>query len=373
LRIGYVSADFHAHPTMHLMRGLFRLHDRNRFEVWAYSIGADDGSCYRRDVVADAEHFSDIRDESAADTARRIFADGIDILVDLKGFTFEARPEIFALRPAPLNVAWLGYPATTGTGLNDYAIVDRTVAPAAHAARYGEQLAWMPHSYQINDNGQRIAVVPPSRNTLGLPENAFVFACFNHVYKIDETMFDCWMRILGRVAGSVLWLYQSNVLARQNLERAAALRGVDPARLIFAGTLPKPEHLARLARADLFLDTRLINAHTGASDALWAGLPLVTCPQEDFPSRVGASLLHAAGLPQLVCDSLADYEALAVRLAGAPAELLALRQHLCDEHEKLPLFDTPRFVRNLERAYELMWRRYSAGLPAQSFDVAEAA
>jgi predicted O-linked N-acetylglucosamine transferase (SPINDLY family) len=371
LRIGYVSADFHGHPTMHLMRGLFRLHDRTRFEVTAYSIGADDGSAYRRAIVNEAEHFCDIRDESARDTARRIFADGIDILVDLKGFTLEARPEIFALRPAPLNVAWLGYPGTTGTGLNDYAIVDHVVTPSGHDNQFGEQLVRMPHSYQINDNSQVIAGGAPSRRELGLPEGGFVFACFNHVYKIDSTMFACWMRILARVPHSVMWLYQSNAEARANLEAAASGHGVDPGRLVFAGTLPKPEHLARLARADLFLDTRLVNAHTGASDALWAGLPLITCPQQGFPSRVGASLLCAAGLPQLVCASLSEYEALAVRLSGAPDELLALRRHLCTAHETLPLFDTPRFVRNLERAYESMWQHYLTGRPPLAFDVKE--
>jgi predicted O-linked N-acetylglucosamine transferase (SPINDLY family) len=371
IRIGYVSADYHSHPTMHLMAGLFRLHDRERFEITAYSIGADDKSAYRRQAVADADRFIDIRDEGVVESAQRIFDDGIDILVDLKGFTIEARLEIFALKPAPLRVTWLGYPASTGTGLNDYAIVDKVVAPPEHAAHFGEQLVYMPHSYQINDNRQAIAGSAPSRDVLGLPRDGFVFACFNHVYKIEATMFGCWMRILSRVEGSVLWLYKSNDTARKNLEREAAKRGIDPARLVFGGTLPKAEHLARLSRADLFLDTLLINAHTGASDALWAGLPLISCPQEGFPSRVGASLLSAAGLPQLVCASLAEYEELAVRLAGAPAELQMLRRQLSTAHEKLPLFDTPRFVRNLESAYVSMWQRHRAGLPPQAFAVAD--
>jgi len=371
LRIGYVSADFHGHPTMHLMRGLFGLHERTRFEVWAYSIGIDDGSAYRQGVITDAEHFCDIRNESVAASANRIKTDGIDILVDLKGFTFEARPELFFLRPAPLNVAWLGYPGTTGSGLNDYAIVDATVAPYGTEADFGEQLVRMPHTYQINDNLQPIAATVSSRSELGLAENAFVFACFNHVYKIDALMFACWMRILARVPHSVLWLYQSNPEARANLESAASRCGIDAARLVFAGTLPKAAHLARLACADVFLDTLLVNAHTGASDALWAGLPLITCPQEGFPSRVAASLLRAAGLPQLVCDSLDEYETLAVRLAGAPGELQALRSHLAKGHGNLPLFDTPRFVRNIERAYEAMWRRHLAGQPPHRFILME--
>ncbi len=373
LRIGYVSADFHSHPTMHLLSGLFRLHDRNRYEVTAYSIGADDGSAYRRQVVADVEHFCDIRNESVFDSARRIFGDGIDILVDLKGFTIEARLEIFAMRPAPLRVTWLGYPASTGTGLSDYAIVDNIVAPPEHAAHFGEQLVRMPHSYQINDNTQPIAGTIPTREALGLPPDAFVFTCFNHVYKIDELMFSCWMRILSRVEGSVLWLYQSNPVARAKLELEAAARGIASQRLVFGGTLPKPAHLARLSCADLFLDTLLVNAHTGASDALWAGLPLISCPQEGFPSRVGASLLSAAGLPQLICKDLAEYEELAVRLARSPDELRSLRAHLANGHDKLPLFDTARFVRNLEGAYEAMWQRHVDGAPPESFSVADRA
>lgn len=371
LRIGYVSADYHSHPTMHLMGGLFRAHDRNRFEVSAYSIGADDGSAYRRQVMAEVEHFCDIRNETATDSAKRIFADGIDILVDLKGFTIEARLELFALQPAPLRVTWLGYPGTTGSGLSDYAIVDDIVAPMEHELHFGERLARMPHSYQINDNTQPIAELVPTREELGLPADAFVFACFNHVYKIDETIFSCWMRILAGVAGSVLWLYESNPVAREKLESEAAARGIDPARLVFGGTLPKAAHLARLSRADVFLDTLLVNAHTGASDALWAGVPLISCPQEGFPSRVGASLLRAAGLPQLICADLAGYEALAVRLAHRPEELRALRAHLLKGHATLPLFDTARFVRNLERAYDIMWQRHLAGQAPQSFSVLE--
>lgn len=371
LRIGYVSADYHSHPTMHLMGGLFRAHDRSRFEVSAYSIGADDGSAYRRQVMAEVEHFCDIRNETATDSAKRIFADGIDILVDLKGFTIEARLELFALQPAPLRVTWLGYPGTTGSGLSDYAIVDDIVAPMQHELHFGERLARMPQSYQINDNTQPIAELVPTREELGLPPDAFVFACFNHVYKIDETIFSCWMRILAGVAGSVLWLYESNPVARAKLESEAAARGIDPARLVFGGTLPKAAHLARLSRADVFLDTLLVNAHTGASDALWAGVPLISCPQEGFPSRVGASLLRAAGLPQLICADLAGYEALAVRLAHRPDELRALRAHLSEGHATLPLFDTARFVRNLERAYDIMWQRHLAGRAPQSFSVLE--
>jgi protein O-GlcNAc transferase len=372
LRIGYVSADFHSHPTMHLMRSFFALHDRNRFEVYAYSIGADDGSEYRRDVAASVDCFIDIRAEAAAASAERMRRDGIDILIDLKGFTHEARPEIFALHPTPLRVAWLGYPASTGHGLNDYAIVDRVVAPPEHAADYGEKLVWMPHSYQVNDYRQPIAAERPARAALGLPESGFVFACFNQVYKIEPLAFHAWMRILARVPGSVLWLYAGKSAARAHLAREAAALGIDPARLLFGETLAKPQHLARLAQADLFLDTFTINAHTSASDALWAGLPVLTCPGDAFAARVAASLVAAAGLPQMACRSMEDYENTAVRLAGDPAELRGLRRTL-SARERLPLFDTPRFVRNLESAFEAMWIRYLAGQRPGAFAVAEPA
>lgn len=371
LKIGYVSADFHQHPVMHLMRGLFALHDRARFEVFAYSIGPDDGSEYRRHVASRVDHFIDIREEPPLQTARRIRSDGIDILVDLKGYTNDARPEIFALQPAPVRVSWLGYTATTGRGINDYVIVDPVVAPPEHQAQFGEQLVWMPHSFQINDHLQAIAVETPARAALGLPENAFVFACFNHLYKVESRMFSAWMRILARVPGSVLWLYESNAIARENLKRAAGLRGIDPARLVFGGTLDKPRHLARLRQADLFLDTLWFNAHTGTSDALWAGVPVLTCPQDAFPSRVAASLLRAAGLPQLICADLAAFEDRAVGLAAAPDELRRLREQLARDPARLPLFDTPRFTRNLETAFETMWRRHLAGDAPRSFAVRE--
>jgi protein O-GlcNAc transferase len=371
LRIGYVSADFHRHPTMHLMRSFFALHDRRRFDIFAYSIGQDDGSDYRRDAIAGVDHFIDIGGETPLQSAERMRRDGIDILVDLKGYTHEARPEIFALRPAPVRVAWLGYPASTGRGINDYVIVDRVVAPPEHQSKFGEQLVWMPHSYQVNDHRQAIDDETPPRSALGLPETGFVFACFNHLYKIEARMFAVWMRILSRTEGSVLWLYESNSAARANLEKAASAQGVAPGRLVFGGTMAKPQHLARMRRADLFLDTLWINAHTGASDALWAGVPVLTCPQDAFPSRVAASLVTAAGLPHMACASLADYEEVAVNLASRPGELAAMRQHLEGERQRLPLFDTPRFVRNIENAFETMWQRKLSGEKPRAFAVVE--
>ena len=370
LRVGYVSADFHGHPTMHLMAGLFELHDRARFEIFAYSIGVDDGSAYRRRARESVDHFVDIRAQTRRQSAERIRADNIDILVDLKGFTHEARPGIFALRPAPVQAAWLGYPASTHHWLNDYAIVDQYVVPQGHAGQFREKLVWMPHSYQVNDHRQPVAVALPARSELGLPESGFVYACFNQVYKIEPDVFACWMRILRRVPGSVLWLYTSNVVARANLAREAEALGISSARILFGATLDKPRHLARLSCAGLFLDTGTINAHTSASDALWAGVPVLTRPGDSFAARVGASLVSAAGLSQLICNSFAQYEEIAVRLANAPAELEQLRKVLM-ARERLPLFDTPRYARNLERAFEMMWARYSTGEPPASFYVAD--
>jgi protein O-GlcNAc transferase len=353
---------------MHLMASFFGLHDRTRFEISAYSISADDGSEYRRRARDSVDRFVDIRGEAAAASAARIHADGIDILVDLKGFTHESRPTIFALQPAPLRVAWLGYPASTDKRLNDYAIVDHVTVPAGCEALWSEKVVRMPHSYQVNDHLQPVAPTAPARGELGLPDAGFVYACFNQVYKIEPDVFNLWMRILTRVPGSVLWLYTENSMARSNLVREAQSRGVSPSRIVFGGTTDKPSHLARLARADLFLDTGTINAHTSASDALWAGLPVLTRPGDTFASRVGASLVTAAGLPQLACESFAQYEESAVRLANTPAELAEIRSVL-QARERLPLFDTPRFTLNLERAFEMMWARHAAGQPPQSFDV----
>lgn len=371
IRVGYLSADFHNHPTMHLMRGMFGRHNRERFEIFAYSLGPDDGSDYRRQVIADTEHFADIGDLAPVAAARRIHADAIDVLIDLKGYTLAASPGILARRAAPVQMTWLGYPATIGSGLADYAIVDRIVAPASAAKFFGEKLIWMPQSYQVNDDRQEIAAGAVSRSEFGLPPEGFVFACFNNSYKIEPGAFDAWMQVLARVPGSALWLFRSNIWCEANLRREAMTRGIDPARLVFADARPKPAHLARLRLADLMLDTFWYNAHTGASDALWAGVPLVTRLGEGFPARVGASVLEAARLPQLVSRGLEEYVELAVRLASRPAELAAIKEHLSSQRLRLPLFDTGRFVRNLECAIDLAWRRHVEGQSPQHFAVPE--
>ncbi len=362
LKIGYLSADFHEHAIAYLAAELFELHDRERFEIYGYSYGPDDGSAMRARLALGFDRFIDIRALPHAEAARAIHQDGIDILVDLKGYTTHARTGIVALRPAPIQVSYLGYPGTMGAEFIDYLVADSFVTPPDHEADYSEKLVLMPGSYQVNDRRRPIADTPP-REQLGLPEHGFVFCCFNQSYKILPEMFAAWLRLLQAVPESVLWLLDSNPWAAQNLRREAGDCGVDPGRLVFGPRLPLDRHLGRLRAADLFLDTRPYNAHTTASDALWAGLPVLTCAGDTFVSRVAGSLLTAAGLPELITCSMADYEALALRLARDPARLAALREKLARSRNTAPLFDTPGFVRQLEAAYERMWKRYLSGEP----------
>jgi predicted O-linked N-acetylglucosamine transferase (SPINDLY family) len=349
LRIGYASADFHDHATMHLMAGVLEKHDRDRFEIHAYSWGIDDASACRARVRAAIEHFHDVRTLSHEALAQRIADDGIDLLVDLKGYTGESRPEVMALRPAAVQVHWLGYPGTLAAPFIDALIADRVIVPPGDEAGYGERVPRLPDCYQPNDGKQPIAAATPSRAECGLPERGFVFASFNKHYKIERATFAAWMRILQAVPGAVLWLLGGH--GEKALRRAAAEAGVDPARLVFAPKRSKPEHLARHAVADLFLDTRTCNAHTTAADALWAGLPLLAWPGDAFAGRVAASLLHAVGLPELVMRDGETYERTAIELAHTPARLAALREKLAANRLTTPLFDTARFTRNIEEAY----------------------
>ena len=358
LKVGYLSADFHEHATAYLAAGLFELHDRERFEVYAYSYGPDDASPMRARLRRGFDRFLDIAAVPPAEAARAIHQDGIDILVDLKGYTTHARPGIVALRPAPIQVNYLGYPGTMGADFIDYLVADAFVVPPEHEPDYSEKLVLMPGSYQVNDR-QRPLPPTPGRGALGLAPDAFVFCCFNQAYKIMPGVFDAWMRMLAAVPGSVLWLLDSAALA--NLRREAAARGVDPARLVAAPPLPLAQHLARIGAADLFLDTLPYNAHTSASDALWMGLPVLTCPGDTFASRVAGSLLAAVGMPELIAGSLEQYEATALRLGSNPAELAGLRGKLRAARNSAPLFDTPGFARAIEAAYVQMWQHLLAG------------
>ena len=328
IRVAYLSADFHEHATAHLIAGLFEMHDAARFELTAVSFGPETGDPMRERLRRAFPHFVDVRDRSDRDVAAMLRESEIDIAVDLKGFTANSRTGILALRPAPVQVNYLGYPGTMGAPYIDYIIADRHVIPPDHDIHYTEKVVRLPDAYQVNDATRRIAEPAPTRAEAGLPEAGFVFCCFNSNYKITPEIFAVWMRLLERVPGSVLWLLEGNPLASENLRAEAKRRGVAPDRLIFAPTLPADLHLARHRLADLFLDTRPVNAHTTASDALWAGLPLVTCVDDAFAGRVAASLLHAVGLPELVARDLEQYEAIALRVATTSSLRSELRARL---------------------------------------------
>ncbi len=360
LKIGYLSADFHEHATAYLTAELFELHDRERFEVIGYSHGRDDGSPMRARLRRAFDRFVDLAQRSNVEAASAIHADGVDILVDLKGYTVHARTGIMALRPAPIQVNYLGYPGTMGAGFIDYLVGDRFITPAEHAHAYSEKLVRMPGTYQVNDR-RRLVGETPARAALGLPERAFVFCCFNQTFKILPPVFDIWMRLLHAVPESVIWLLESSPAASRNLRKEAAARGVEPHRLIFAPKLPLQSHLGRLSAADLFLDTFPYNAHTTASDALWVGLPVLTCAGETFASRVAGSLLNAIGLPELVTGSMDQYERFALRLAREPANLKSFRDRLQQNRSTAMLFDTERFTRDLEKAYLQMWGVFLSG------------
>ncbi|WP_448207827.1 O-linked N-acetylglucosamine transferase family protein [Azospirillum sp. sgz302134] len=369
LRIGYLSADFHEHATAYLMAEQLEQHDRARFAVTAYSTGIDDGSPMRRRLVNAVERFVDLRGRSDADAAQMIAADGIDILVDLKGYTAFARTPILAARPAPVQVNWLGYPGTMGAPYIDYVLADPVVIPPGEETLYSEAVVRLPHCYQPNDRRRAIAERTPSRADCGLPAEGFVFCCFNSPYKLTPAQFDLWARLLRAVPGSVLWLYAPTALVAGNLRREGEARGLAPDRLVFAPPRPLPDHLARHRLADLFLDTLPYNAHTTASDALWAGLPVLTCRGATFAGRVAASLLHALDLPELVTETPAHYEATALALARDPARLGALRDRLAAARTTAPLFDTPRFTRHLEAAYRAMWDIHRAGGAPRAIDI----
>jgi protein O-GlcNAc transferase len=293
----------------------------------------------------------------------------VDIAVDLKGHTDNARTGIFMFRPAPIQVNYLGYPGTMGAGFIDYIVADKTVLPEDHRQHYSEKVVYLPHSYQANDSKKVISPAVPGRTELGLPGEGFVFCCFNNSYKIEPQVFDIWMRLLGRVAGSVLWLLQSNDVAVANLRREAEARGIAGERLVFSPAIELSLHLARLQQADLFLDTFSCNAHTTASDALWAGLPVLTRLGETFASRVAASLLTAAGVPELITHSAEDYEALALALATEPTRLSEIHERLGRQRSVCPLFDTTGFTQDLEAAYSRMMAIFHQGLAPQPITI----
>lgn len=357
IRLAYVSPDLREHPVGHLMAGIFEHHDKSRFELIAISLGIDDGSRLRGRMLAAFDKFVDARKMTSREIAVLMREMEVDIAVDLAGYTADSRTDVFAHRPVPVQVNYLGYPGTLGTSYMDYIIADRHVIPEAHQAFYNEKVVYLPDTYLPTDAGLQISDETPTRSACGLPDEGVVFCSFSHDYKISPPLFDIWMRLLSQVQGSVLWLMSRSEVSQRNLRREAELRGVDPARLVFAGRVPKVEdHLARYRLADIFLDTHPYNAHTTAADALMAGLPVVTFMGGAFPARVAASLLHAIGMPELVADSPSGYEALALKLAQQPELLRGLKAKLQSHRHTHALFDTARLSQNLEAIYVSMWR-----------------
>ncbi len=361
IKLGYLSNDFQDHATAMLLVESLEARDERRFELHAYSYGRDDGKEMRARLRLAFDRFNDIGPLSDEEAAKAIYGDGIDILIDLKGFTQGTRTSILALRPAPIQVNFLGYPGTLGPGLCDYMITDKFCTPAGSAADYAEAFATLPHCYQPHGRQDAIAAAP-SRAAAGLPEEGFVFCCFNQAFKFTPAIFDVWCRLLDSVPGSVLWLLASRE-AEGNLRNEAWKRGVDGSRLIFAGDAPHAQHLGRLQLADLVLDTSPYGAHTTASDALWAGVPVVTRPGATFASRVAGSLLHAVGLPELAVEDQADYFDLALALSTDVGRLGRLRRTLAHNRPTAPLFDVKAYTLALEALYARMWERRQSGLP----------
>lgn len=359
IRLGYLSCDFHEHATMLLLIEVLEAHDRERFQLIAYSYGPDDGLSLRRRLEKTCDEFIDIQSQTIAQAAETIHSHGIDILIDLKGFTSGSRTEILTYRPAPIQVNYLGFPGTLGGELCDYIITDHYITPPQSATDYSESFAYLPNSYQPHSRHSPIAATP-SRSQANLPETGFVFCCFNQSYKITPDIFDVWCQLLAHCPGSVLWLLH-DPMAEGNLRSQAMQRGVLPNRLIFANHVGQAEHLGRLPLADLVLDTLPYNAHTTASDALWAGVPIVTCSGDTFASRVAGSLLLAIDLPELITTNLADYYQLALKLATNPKALLVLKEKLAQQRLTTPLFDVINYTLDLENLYEQMWAIHLSG------------
>ena len=370
IRLAYLSANFNEHAVARLMVGVFEHHDKAHFETTAISFGRNDNGQMSERLVRAFDHFVDVRSKGDAEVAQLLRDMEIDIAVDLMGFTELCRARILAFRPAPVQVNYLGFPGTMGAGHLDYIIADKTVIQGGEQAHYSENVVFLPDCYLPNDSARGVAERTPSRREAGLPDRGFVFCSFNQAYKFAPAMFDIWMRLLKQIEGSVLWLPECAPAAMRNLKEEALKRGVASERIVFASFAPSTaNHLARLRLADLFLDTLPYNSHTSACDALWSGVPVVTCPGTSFAGRVAASVLLAIGLPELVAGSLDEYENMAAEFARSPPSLAAIKAKIAKHREVYPLFDTMRFTRNLEAAYMAMWQRARRGQAPTSFAV----
>jgi len=371
IRLGYLSNDFHNHATMHLMAGIFRQHDRKQFEIYIYSHGPEptNDESYRKQLLENVDKFRDVRSLEHTSTAELIQEDEIDILIDLKGHTAGTRFQICALRPAPITVTYVGFPASTGANYIDYIIADANVAPLCDAEYFSEKIVHMPHCYLPNDNQQAIATRTPSRDELGLPTNAFVFASLNSQYKITPDNFACWMQCLQEVDNSVLWMYLREDIAKSNIRKEAKKHGIASDRIIFMSAVDKPKHLARIRQADLVLDTFIINGHTTTCDALWAGVPVLTLEGNTFASRVASSHLNAVNMPSLVTKTKEAYVHRAIELARDTNQLQKQRARLAENLKTAPLFQTETYVRHLEKAFATMWAIYKREEEPRAFSV----
>jgi protein O-GlcNAc transferase len=358
LRVGYFSADFHDHATLHLMAGLLHNHDKSHFDIYLYSYGKHKSECWRKKLEKSGCRFFDCAQETDIQVLTLARTHNLDIAIDLKGYTQDTRSDIFQYRLAPIQVNYLGYPGSMAAKFIDYIVADPVIIPEQQRKHYSESVIYMPNSYQPTDNMRKILHTHTTRADFGLPKEAFIFCCFNNNYKISPYEFDIWMRTLSKVPGSVLWLIRSNKWVEQNLYREAEARSIDPSRIIFAEKVAHSEHLARHKHADLFLDTFNVNAHTTASDALWTGLPLITKVGDQFAARVSASLLTAVGLPELITTTAEDYETLILDFAQNPEKLIATKQKLTANLMKFPLFDTKLYTKNFERALKKAYYLY---------------
>jgi len=361
IRIGYFSADFKIHPVSDLIVELFEIHDRNRFEIYAFSFGPDTNDEINLRIKAGVDHFHDVLAMSHKNATKLARSVELDIAVDLGGYTQDSRTEIFAMSAAPIQISYIGYPGTMGANYYDYLVADQTIIPEKNQKYYSEKIVYLPN-YQVNDSKQSPPATIFTRQDLGLPEIGFVFCCFNNTFKFTPTTFDGWGRILEQVDGSVLLIYAANESAKINLTKEIVLRGIDPSRLIFGERLLKPEYLARYRVADLFLDTLPYNAGTTASDALRMGLPVLTCMGNSFVSREAASVMNAINLPELITTTQEQYESLAIELAKDPEKLKIIKDKLINNLSTAPLYDTPLFTRHLESAYLTMYDRHQNGL-----------
>lgn len=363
IRVGYSSGEFRDQAVALLLVGVWEHHDNSQFEIFAFDNGWDDRSETRRRIDGSMHHVINIRELGDSRAAAVINKNEIDVLINLNGYFGEERNAVFAMRPAPIQVNYLGFPGTLGASYMDYIIADQRVIPADHKVFYTEKVAYLPNCYLANDRKKRIGTHIFNRAECGLPEQGFIFCCFNNNYKILPDIFDIWMRVLKQVESSVLWLLEDNAAASTNLRKEAVARGVNAERLIFAKRIPLPEHLARHRCADLFIDTLPYNAHTTAGDALWAGLPVLTCLGKTFVGRVAASMLNAMHLPELITENLEDYERRAIELATDPEKLAGIKQKLAGNRLTTPLFDAKAFTKHIEAAYIAMVERHRAGLP----------